>query len=192
MIALLLIALSLSMDAFAVSVGCGVNIREQRFFHALRASFCFGLFQAVMPLLGWFLGSAFTARVEAYSGWIAFAILSFIGGKMIVEALRGWKKPPAETSSTDVSIDASTDIRNTKTLLALSFATSIDALAAGVGLNIMGLNVWLCAIVIGGVTFLVCLCGFEFGRRAGAVLGRWAVLAGGLVLIGIGAGILLM
>ena len=102
MIPLLFIAFSLSLDAFAVSVSCWINIREQRFFHALRASFCFGLFQAVMPLLGWFLGSAFTARVEAYSGWIAFAILSFIGGKMIVEALRGWKKPPAETSSTDV------------------------------------------------------------------------------------------
>jgi len=183
MIPLLFIAFSLSLDAFAVSVSCGINIREQRFFHALRASFCFGLFQAVMPLLGWYLGSAFTTHVQAYSGWIAFAILLFVGGKMIIESLRNRKKPPGESPPVD--------IRNTKTLLALSLATSIDAFAAGISLNIMGLNVWLCAIVIGGVTFFVCFCGFEFGRRVGAVLERWATIAGGLILIGLGVRILL-
>ena len=183
MIALLFIALSLSMDAFAVSVSCGINIRQQRRFHVLRASFCFGFFQAVMPLFGWYLGSAFTAHIEAYTGWVAFAVLSFVGGKMLLESLRNWKKPPAQA--------ASVDIRSIKTLLFLALATSIDALAAGIGLNIMGLNVWLCAIVIGGVTFLVCLCGFKLGQRAGAALGRWAAIAGGLILIGIGITILL-
>jgi putative Mn2+ efflux pump MntP len=185
MIPLFFIALSLSLDAFAVSVSSGISIRDLRFFHALRASFSFGFFQFIMPLAGWYMGSAFAARIEAFAHWIAFALLAFVGAKMIIESFRRAKGPeeyPAENTG---------DIRSLKTLFVLSVATSIDALAAGISLNIMGHGVWLSAAIIGGVTFLVCLCGFEFGRRIGTVLEKWAQAAGGFVLIGIGIKILI-
>ena len=183
MIALLGIALSLSLDAFAVSVSSGISIRDLRRFHAIRASFFFGLFQFIMPLAGWYLGSAFAYYIETFDHWVAFALLVFIGGKMCIEAL-GHRKESGKAPSGD------SDIRSLRTLLTLSVATSIDALAVGVSLSIMGHEVWGSAAVIGGLTFLVCICGFEFGRRIGHVLQRWAEMAGGLVLIGIGVKIL--
>jgi putative Mn2+ efflux pump MntP len=204
MIALLIIALGLSMDAFAVSVGAGTSIRDLRPFHAVRASFFFGLFQFIMPLAGCYLGEAFASYIEAFDHWIAFALLVFIGGKMLVETPRrkntsggtvagggentvtGKSAAPAEA----VPSGNAGDIRGLRTLLTLSVATSIDAFAAGISLSIMGYGVWGSAAVIGGVTFLVCLCGFEFGRRAGMILEKRAQLAGGIVLIGIGVKIL--
>ncbi|MDR1250835.1 MAG: manganese efflux pump MntP family protein [Treponema sp.] len=207
MIALLIIALGLSMDAFAVSVGAGTSIRDLRPFHAVRASFFFGLFQFIMPLAGCYLGEAFASYIEAFDHWIAFALLVFIGGKMLVETPRrkntsggtvaggknagsgesdkGRKNPQAQQAPSSAG-----DIRGLRTLLTLSVATSIDAFAAGISLSIMGYGVWGSAAVIGGVTFLVCLCGFEFGRRAGMILEKRAQLAGGIVLIGIGVKIL--
>jgi putative Mn2+ efflux pump MntP len=184
MIALLFIALSLSMDAFAVSVGSGVSIPGLRRFHMVRASFFFGLFQFVMPLAGWYLGGAFAAQIEAFDHWIAFGLLVFIGGKMLLDTARHDAAAEAASSA------AGGDIRSLKTLLTLSIATSVDALAAGVSLSIMGHSVWGGAALIGGVTFAVCLCGFECGRRAGFALERWARLAGGLVLIAVGVNIL--
>jgi putative Mn2+ efflux pump MntP len=191
MTALLLIAFSLSLDAFAVSVSSGIAIPRLRLYHAMRASFFFGFFQFAMPLAGWYLGSiaadkaagkaaGSAAFIETYDHWIAFGLLAFIGGKMLIEALRRQPDGAAETG----------DIRSLKTLLVLALATSIDALAAGISLNIMGHDVWLSAAIIGGVTFAVCLCGFEFGRRIGLALEKWAQLAGGLALIGIGVKIL--
>ena len=186
MIAVLFIALSLSMDAFAVSVSSGVGIRNLRFFHALRASFFFGLFQFLMPMTGWYLGSAFVSHIEAFDHWVVFGLLAFIGGKMLFEAIRQGKDSGPEAERRNAA-----DIRNIKTLLLLSVATSIDALAAGIGLGILGHGVWLSAALIGGITFAVCLCGFEFGRRIGAMLEKWAQIAGGLVLIAIGVKILI-
>jgi putative Mn2+ efflux pump MntP len=185
MIALFGMALSLSLDAFAVSVSSGLSIRGLRLRYALRASFFFGLFQFLMPLAGWYLGSAFAAYIRPFDHWIAFALLGFIGGKMIVEALRR-----SGETRTDESPERA-DIRGLKTLLILSVATSIDALAAGISLSIMGHGVWGSAAIIGGITFLICLCGFEFGRRIGLVLEKWAQITGGLMLIGIGVKILL-
>ena len=185
MIPLFFIAISLSLDAFAVSVSSGISIRDLRFFHALRASFCFGLFQFIMPLAGWYMGDAFAARFETYTHWIAFALLAFIGGKMILGSLRRGKGSVAGHA------ENTGDIRSLITLFILSVATSIDALATGVSLNIMGLGVWLSAAIIGGVTFFVCLFGFEFGRRIGTALEKWAQIAGGFVLIGIGIRILI-
>ena len=195
MIALLFIALSLSMDAFAVSVSSGICVQGLRPFHAVRASFFFGLFQFVMPVAGWYLGSAFASYIETFDHWIAFVLLAFTGGKMIVEALK--KKPgcPPESggaaSCGEDSSAGSGDIRSLKTLLILSVATSIDALAVGISLSIIGLSVWGSAAVIGGVTFAVCLCGFEFGRRIGLALEKWAQIAGGIILAGIGVKILI-
>jgi putative Mn2+ efflux pump MntP len=234
MIAILLVALGLSMDAFAVSVSSGIGIRNLRFFHAARASFFFGFFQFVMPLAGAFLGGAFMVYIEAFDHWIAFGLLVFIGGKMLLDALRRGALSPREAvacmrrdgpkvrhtppQSDDIkginpedlyltnttypaepsdrarrarTADGLADIRSLKTLLVLSVATSIDALAAGISLRIMGHGILSGAGIIGGVTFTVCLCGFEFGRRAGFVLEKWAQTAGGIMLIGIGVKILI-
>jgi putative Mn2+ efflux pump MntP len=180
MIALLCIALSLSMDAFAVSISSGISIRGLRHVHVIRASFCFGLFQFLMPLAGWYLGFSFAAYIETVDHWIAFGLLAFIGGKMLLGAIRPKAADPKGTA----------DIRSLKTLLALAVATSIDALAAGISLSIMGHHVWASAAIIGGVTFAICLCGFEFGRRIGPGLRQWAEITGGLVLIALAVKIL--
>jgi putative Mn2+ efflux pump MntP len=186
MISIALMGLSLSMDAFAVSVSSGIGIPGLRPFHAVRASLSFGLFQFIMPLAGWFLGSFFAVYIDAVDHWIAFGLLALIGGKELREALTEKAAPepggPARRGASD--------IRNMLTLLNLSVATSIDALAAGISLSVIGRGVWFSAAIIGAITFLVCLCGFEFGRRLGHLFRKGARIAGGLILIGIGVKIL--
>ncbi|MDR1587542.1 MAG: manganese efflux pump MntP family protein [Treponema sp.] len=208
MISLVFIALSLSLDAFAVSISSAICIRNLKIFHALRASFFFGIFQFAMPVAGWYLGSAFASYIAAYDHWIAFVLLAFVGGKMIFEALRtgkGFRKnnnvpqpqgdctegAPCGGSSEETLCKEGPDIRSLGTLLTLAVATSIDALAVGVSLSMLGREIWWDAAVIGAITFLVCLSGFEFGRRIGALPEKWASIVGGLVLIGIGIKILL-
>jgi putative Mn2+ efflux pump MntP len=198
MISTVLIALSLSMDAFAVSVSSGICIRDLKLFHALRASFSFGLFQFLMPVLGWYLGSAFLAYISAWDHWIAFVLLGFIGGKMLIEALGKKKTEKNETAGSgpyqqktdERDSSSSADIRNFKTLLVLSIATSIDALAVGLSFSVLGGGIWVNSGIIGGITFAVCLIGFEFGRHIGFLFEKWAEAAGGLILIGLGIKIL--
>ncbi|MDR0998064.1 MAG: manganese efflux pump MntP family protein [Treponema sp.] len=182
LIPVLLIGFSLSMDAFAVSVSSGIAIPGLRLFYALRSSFFFGFFQFLMPVTGWFLGSAFASYIDSFDHWVVFALLSFIGGKMAVESLR---------SNRTAGDDKNTDIRSLGPLLAVSVATSIDALAVGVSFSLLDQGIWRNAFIIGVVTFLCCMSGFEFGRRMGKLFEKWAGLAGGLVLIGVGAKILI-
>jgi putative Mn2+ efflux pump MntP len=204
MISLVLIALSLSMDAFAVSVSSGIAIRGLKISYAIRAALFFGLFQFLMPVAGWFLGRSFSTIIAAYDHWIALALLAFIGGKMIWEALRstyfkgtsdpkGTADPKGPTKPGDGpgTAEPGTDIRNLGTLLTLAVATSIDALAVGISFSILDQGIWGSAALIGGITFLVCLTGFEFGRRIGLVFERGAQILGGLILIGIGIRILI-
>jgi putative Mn2+ efflux pump MntP len=186
MIPIVLMGLSLSMDAFAVSVSSGISIPGLRRFHAVRASLSFGLFQFVMPLAGWFLGRFFAVYINAVDHWIAFGLLALIGGKELWEALPEKAAPePGGPARRDPS-----DIRKILPLLNLSAATSIDALAVGISLSVMGHSIWFSAAIIGVITFLVCLCGFEFGRRLGLLFRKGARIAGGLILIGIGVKIL--
>jgi putative Mn2+ efflux pump MntP len=207
MLSVILIGLSLSMDAFTVSVSAGISIRDLKFFYTLRASCFFGFFQFFMPLTGWYLGETIISYIEAYDHWVAFALLSFIGGKMFVEGIRAMpgNKPGTEMSGEQAdgpsqtarprNDKASGDVRNIGTLLTLSLATSIDALAAGVSLSILDNGIWLSAALIGGITLLVCLLGFEIGRRLGQSIGffleKWARTAGGVILIGLGFRILM-
>jgi putative Mn2+ efflux pump MntP len=205
MLSIVLIGLSLSMDAFAVSVSSGICIPGLKPFHAVRASLSFGLFQFIMPLAGWYLGSAFAVYINAVDHWIAFGLLALIGGKELWEALPekagadpcqtcGPNEPGGETNAAGPGAAGPkrkhTDIRDPLTLLNLSVATSIDALAVGISLSIMGQNIWFSAALIGGITFLVCFSGFEFGRRLGGLFRKGARIAGGLILIGIGVKIL--
>jgi len=177
----LLLALALSMDAFAVSVASGICVSNLSFRHALRASLSFGAFQFAMPVAGWLLGSTFRAYIQGFDHYIALALLAFVGGKMIKESFEA--KDPASCSDEE---KAKSDIRDFKTLMLLSVATSIDALAVGLYYSVLGSPILGPAAVIGAVTFALCLAGTEFGKRIGARFERWAELAGGIVLIGLG------
>ncbi|GHV56898.1 putative manganese efflux pump MntP [Spirochaetia bacterium] len=189
MLSIVLIGVSLSMDAFAISVSSGISIPGLRPFYAVRSSFFFGLFQFIMPVAGWFLGSTFAGYIDAFDHWVVFALLAFIGGKMAFESLRS--KDGGEKDEGGKAVESGGDIRNMGTLLTLSAATSIDALAVGVSFSLLKQGIWLNAGIIGVVTLLICLAGFEFGRRLGRLFEKWAGLAGGLMLIGIGTKILI-
>jgi manganese efflux pump family protein len=185
MIAVLLVALALAMDAFAVSVASGICIADLKLKHALRASLSFGLFQFAMPVIGWLLGSTFSSYIRRFDHWIAFALLGFVGGKMIKESFEA--KDAASCSDDE---KARADIRDFRTLMLLSVATSIDALAVGLYYSVLGAPILAPAAIIGVVTFALCLVGTEFGKRIGSRFERWATLAGGIALVGIGLKIL--
>jgi len=197
MIQTLLVALGLSMDAFAVSVSAGMCTTEPKPSRILRASLAFGFFQFMMPVAGWFLGRAFSAYIQNYDHWIAFCLLVLVGAKMLKESLTPEKAVACEDDETDSGntnrvskAPSGADIDDPKNLLVLSVATSLDALAIGVSFSLLGTGIWTPALVIGVVTFFVCLLGFEFGKRIGSALERRAETVGGLVLIGIGLKIL--
>jgi putative Mn2+ efflux pump MntP len=171
------------MDAFAVSVGSGIAIRDLKFFHALRGAFFFGLFQFIMPVMGWYLGKSIFSFIEDYDHWIAFILLALIGGKMIKESF-AIKLSPREAGGHTGKAPA--DIRSLGTLFVLTVATSIDALAVGISYSVLDRDIWAAAGLIGGITFVVCMAGFELGRRIGLFFEKIAQIAGGLILIGLG------
>jgi putative Mn2+ efflux pump MntP len=190
MLETILIALGLSMDAFAVSVSSGICTDQLKPHHIIRGSFAFGIFQFAMPVLGWFLGTNFRAYIQNVDHWIAFALLAFIGTKMVIESFDA--SEPVACEDGEVPQKASrTDVRDVKTLLTLSVATSIDALAVGLSYSLLGKAILSPAATIGFITFSVCILGFEFGKRIGYLIEKRAELLGGLILIGIGIKILL-
>ena len=179
-LSLLALALALAMDAFAVALAAGVNIRLLSFRPCFRLSFHFGLFQALMPIIGWLAGLSLRSFVQSISRWIAFALLAAIGSHMIFEALQ----PDKEEKN---SVDPSKGF----TMVGLSVATSIDALAVGLSLSLLKVSIWWPAVVIGVVASLMTLLGLFLGSRAGLAWGSRVEVAGGLVLIFIGLRILL-
>ena len=176
---LLLTAIGLSMDAFAVSVCKGLGMRKMRYGQALVIGLYFGVFQALMPLLGWLLGTSFSRYIQAFDHWIAFVLLAFIGGKMIAEAVR----PEDE----NVEIDK----MDHKELFMLAIATSIDALAVGIAFACLDVQIWSSVSIIGCVTLVLSFCGVWIGNRFGNRFEKKAEIAGGVVLILIGVKILL-
>lgn len=174
---IILIALSLAMDAFAVSVAAGAAGRVSNR-AVFRLSFHFGLFQFMMPVIGWFAGNRIAPLVSAVDHWVAFALLVFVGLRMI----RGALGPQSEKPSRDPSRGL--------TLVVLSVATSIDALAVGFSLAMMNVGIWYPAVSIGAITAAMSLAGIRLGQLIGARLGPRMELAGGVVLILIGIRIL--
>ncbi|HHT54523.1 MAG TPA: manganese efflux pump [Clostridiales bacterium] len=174
------IALALSMDAFAVSVCKGLGMKKINYSQALTIGLFFGGFQALMPLLGWLLGSRFESYIRAFDHWVAFGLLAFIGGKMIVDLLRG--------KDDDCACCQKLDYRE---LLYMAVATSIDALTVGITFAFFEINVWRATVVIGLVTMTLCVAGVALGCKFGAKFKRGATLAGGVVLVLIGIKILL-
>ena len=178
-LSLVLLSLSLAMDAFSVSLCKGLKFKKPLFKKALITGAFFGAFQAVMPLIGWLLGRRLVGYIEKFDHFIAFGILFFIGVKMIVDAVRGGD-------------DKTSDKLDLKELLVLALATSIDALAVGFTFAMdPGTNVLVSVSVIGLITFLVCFGGVFAGSAFGSRFGKPGSVAGGIVLILIGLKIML-
>ena len=181
LVQLLLIAIALAIDAFAVSVAAGLHLRRASLRQSFRLSFHFGLFQALMPTLGWLAGGPIRPLVEAWDHWVAFGLLLLVGGKMIKDVLWpvGDDQPRADPT-------------RGWSLVVLSVATSIDALAVGLSLAMVEISVWMPALVIGLVAGAGTLVGLHLGRIIGGLdrVARWASLGGGSVLLAIGVRIL--
>lgn len=177
---LLLIALGVSADAFAVALGKGLQMRRLRSRDALAIALTFGAFQALMPLLGWFLGTGLRDYIEDIDHWVAFGLLVLIGARMIWEALH----PDDEESSDEVGIPL-------RELLVLGVATSVDALAVGISFAFLEIDITGAVLAIGVVTFALSLLGVHLGHRAGVRFRTPAEVIGGLILIVIGTRILL-
>ena len=176
-----LLALAMSTDAFAAAVGKGTALERPRWSEALRTGLIFGSIEATTPLIGWLIGSAAAAYVTAWDHWIAFGLLGLLGVRMILAALRGGEEAHVEKP----------DRHGFWLLAATGFATSIDAMAVGVGLAFLDVGILPVAAAIGLTTFVLVTLGVMLGRVLGAVAGRRAEMVGGLLLIGIGTAILI-
>ncbi|MCL2759525.1 MAG: manganese efflux pump MntP family protein [Treponema sp.] len=176
---IILIAIGLSMDTFAVSITLGLSAKKPGVFKYFIPGIYFGLFQAIMPLIGFFAGTLFAAKIMAFDHWIAFALLGFIGGKMIIDS---FSKKEIENNETS--------FRFIKMLL-LAVATSIDALTVGITFAFFQINLLAAVLIIGFTTFIVSTGGMIVGNRFGIMFKSKAEFLGGAVLVLIGLKILI-
>lgn len=181
---LILIAIGLAMDAFAVSVGKGLTVDKVTPRHAISAGVWFGGFQALMPIVGYFAGVHFRDTIESFDHWLAFALLSLIGINMIREALD-------KSEGNEGCEGCEERAFAPRKMFPMAVATSIDALAVGVSFAFLGVNIWLSAATIGITTFLFSFVGVKIGNIFGARYKSGAELTGGIILILIGLKILL-
>lgn len=179
LIAVLGIAVGLAMDATAVAIATSVRLGRVSRRQVFRFAFHFALFQAVMPVMGWFAGRGLKEYIESWDHWVAFVLLGLIGGKAIVDVFR------EEDGDTDVS-----DPTRGFSLIALSVATSIDALAVGLSFAVLKVEIWYPALVIGVVTAALTVLGMLVGARLGRRFGLRVRVLGGVILIAIGIKIL--
>ncbi len=178
-VAVVLLALAMSTDAFAAAIAKGAALLEPRWGEALRTGLIFGVIEATTPLVGWLLGRLAADAVSAWDHWIAFVLLGVLGTRMILSALHHRAEPvqkPVKHSFGGLALTA--------------IATSIDAMAVGAGLAFLDIGIVPIAGAIGFATFVMVTVGVMVGRVMGRIAGRWAEAAGGAVLIGIGAVIL--
>lgn len=178
--ATILLAFGMSMDAFAVSISKGATLHKPKFSEALRTGLIFGAIEAVTPLIGWGLGMLASQFVLEWSHWIAFVLLVFLGGRMVIEGVRGNSDDDPEPQHR----------HGFWLLVTTAIATSLDAMAVGVGLAFLQVNIIATALAIGCATLIMSTLGMMVGRFIGPLLGKRAEILGGIVLIGIGAQIL--
>lgn len=178
--ATIFLALGMSMDAFAVSVSKGASLSKPNLREALRTGLIFGVVEAITPLIGWALGLAASRYVMPWSHWVAFGLLLFLGGRMMIEGLR-----PRDDNET-----APPSRHSFWLLVVTAVATSLDAMAVGVGLAFLEVNIVTTSLAIGFATFMMATLGMMLGRFIGPVLGKRAEVLGGLVLMGIGCQII--
>lgn len=195
-ITIVVTALALSMDAFAVSVTKGMTLKNLTKGLAVKIALFFGVFQAAMPMIGWLLGISFQEYIKAIDHWIALVLLSIIGGKMIHEFYENRKeakeesnKATSEVSTTLENESKNKDELSNKELTTLAIATSIDALAVGISFAFLNVNIVSSSLIIGIITFIVCFIGVIAGKRIGGLFKDYAELVGGITLILIGINI---
>ena len=176
-IAILLIGLAMSTDAFAAAVGKGAGMRKPRFAEALRVGLIFGAIEAITPAIGWLLGRAASSYVEGWDHWIALVLLSILGLHMIHAGLSNDEQA------------ALPERHGFWRLAVTAFATSIDAMAVGIGLAFLEVNIVVVALVIGACTLVMVTIGIMLGHALGTLVGKRAEIVGGLVLIAVGIGI---
>jgi manganese efflux pump family protein len=178
-VTIFLLAVGLSFDSFAVSVCSGLNLPQIRFLQAAKIAIFLAIFQAFMPLIGWLVGNGMKSLIEPVDHWIAFGLLSLIGGKMIVESF---------INSEEREIKNPLQI---KVILTLSVATSIDALAVGFSFSTILDKILFAVVVIGAVTFIASMLGILLGKKTGPKINKYAEIIGGSILIIIGLKILI-
>ena len=176
----MVLAFAMSTDAFAASVGKGMALQKPRITEALRTGLIFGVIEGLTPLIGWFLGSMAADIVADWDHWVAFVLLLVLGGFMIHNGLQD------ETRQTEPTTRHSFWL-----LVTTGFATSIDAMAVGVSLAFIDINIWATAAAIGLTTFMMVTLGVMVGRLLGKTIGKRAEVLGGLALIAIGSAILI-
>ncbi|KFD20154.1 MAG: manganese efflux pump MntP [Yokenella regensburgei] len=177
--ATILLAFGMSMDAFAASIGKGASLHKPKFSEALRTGLIFGVIETLTPLIGWGLGMLASQFVLEWNHWIAFVLLVFLGGRMIIEGVRG-----------DSGEEEAPTRHGFWLLVTTAIATSLDAMAVGVGLAFLQVNIIMTALAIGCATLIMSTLGMMVGRYIGPLLGKRAEILGGIVLIGIGSQIL--
>ncbi|MEP9868362.1 manganese efflux pump MntP [Klebsiella sp. CB_Kp194] len=178
--ATILLAFGMSMDAFAASIGKGGTLHKPKFSEAVRTGLIFGAIETLTPLVGWGLGMLASQFILEWNHWIAFILLVFLGGRMIVEGFRGDSDEACEAPHR----------HGFWLLVTTAFATSLDAMAVGVGLAFLQVSIVTTALAIGCATFIMSTLGMMVGRFIGPLLGKRAEILGGIVLIGIGSEIL--
>lgn len=181
---LLILAIGLAMDAFAVAVCKGLSIRKLTIKHPVIVGLYFGIFQAAMPMIGFFLGKQFSDKISAIDHWVAFILLGIIGVNMVRGAIKEEEEEDCGCNETDNSLKV-------KEMLILSVATSIDALAVGITFAFLKVNIFMAASTIGVVTLLISAAGVIIGNIFGSKLKSKAEMAGGIILVCLGTKILL-
>ncbi|MBN2664603.1 MAG: manganese efflux pump [Bacteroidales bacterium] len=178
-ISIIIIALTLTFDTFAISITAGLVENKIKLWQAAKIALIFAFLQALFPVIGWLLGVQISHLINAYQHWFAFALLVLIGSKMIFEALKNEEQKKT------------LNIFELKVILVLGIATSIDALIIGFSFAFLDVNIWLAAFIIGFFTYFVAMIGMLVGKKTGHLFGRKAEIIGGLVLVGIGIKILI-
>lgn len=181
LIKLIFIAIGLAMDAFTVAIAKGISLKKATEAQAAKVALFFGGFQALMPFLGWLFGLSFEKYIKAFDHWIALILLGAIGGKMLYESFKEDDNEEKEDN----------DPLNSKSLIILAIATSIDALAVGVTMAFLDVNIVLAVILIGVITFIISFSGVIIGNKVGEYLKNYAEIVGGIILILIGISIFL-
>ena len=180
---LLLLAVGVSMDAFAVSICKGLAMKKATFKASMTCGVWFGGFQALMPTIGFFLGTLFADAIEAFDHWVAFVLLGFLGFNMLRDAFSGEENDSCDANEADLSA---------KTMLVMAIATSIDALAVGISLAMAGdVNIWLAVLLIGITTGILSAVGVKVGNVFGSRYEKRAQFCGGVILALLGVKILL-
>ncbi|MGL4484145.1 MAG: manganese efflux pump MntP family protein [Anaerovoracaceae bacterium] len=202
MIEIILIAIGLSMDAFAVSLSRGLSLQKYQLKYSIIAGAYFGIFQGVMPIIGYYAGITFSKVVDSYDHWIVFILLAFIGGKMVYEGIKGEeenKEFVRDENSKNIQrdkedkrsfLERDKKVFGVKIMLTLAVATSIDALGVGVSFAFLGIAIFSSALIIGISTFIISAFGVKLGSLFGTKYKRPAEITGGLILVGIGIKIL--